>query len=137
MSHRRLFHLCYAAGIATTLLIGLACANPALAQMQVPRAPIPNNAELIYEKVPGPQSPAIGAHDAPITIVVFSDYYCPYCRTLSATLEQLLEKYPRQVRIVYRHFAMSNATQQLSQAALCASEQGAVPGVPPTDLQHP
>ena len=78
-------------------------------------------------QVRGPLSPAMGSSTARVTIVVFSDYHCPYCRELSGNLEQVLTRYPTQVRIVYRHFATSAATEVLSQASLCASDQGKFP----------
>jgi protein-disulfide isomerase len=74
--------------------------------------------------VRGPLTPALGASQAKITIISFSDYYCPYCRTLSTNLEQVLDKYPDKVRVVYRHFATSVESAALAEAALCASEQG-------------
>lgn len=76
------------------------------------------------EEVLGQLAPAIGPPDAPITLIVFSDYLCPYCRTLSQTLEQLTARFPNDVRLIYRHFPIQRNSQPLAQAALCAADQG-------------
>jgi protein-disulfide isomerase len=85
--------------------------------LEAPPAPAP-------EVVRGPLTPSIGAPDAPTTLVVFSDYLCPYCRTLSHTVDQLLAQYPHDVRVVYRHFPIHSGADTLAEGALCADEQG-------------
>lgn len=76
------------------------------------------------EAVRGATEPALGKADAPVTIIAFSDYQCPYCRDLSHTLDQLLERYPEQVRVVYRHYPLHEDSEALAQGALCAADQG-------------
>ena len=76
------------------------------------------------ETVLGPMDPALGKADAPITVIAFSDYRCPYCRDLSRTLDQLLERFPDDVRIVYRNYPLHDDSDTLAQAALCAADQG-------------
>lgn len=71
--------------------------------------------------------PARGPEDAPVTIVEFSDYECPYCRRAEPTVDQILERYPDQVRLVYRHFPLDNIHPRARPAALaavCADAQG-------------
>jgi protein-disulfide isomerase len=70
--------------------------------------------------------PSKGPADAPVTIVEFSDYQCPYCKRAEATLAQLLQKYPEQVRLVYRHFPLAGHAEArpAAEAAACADEQG-------------
>ncbi len=69
--------------------------------------------------------PAIGPESAPITIVEFSDYTCGYCRRFHVqTFQTLLEKYPDQIRFVYRDLPVSGG-YEAAQAAECADEQGA------------
>jgi cyclophilin family peptidyl-prolyl cis-trans isomerase len=49
-----------------------------------------------------------GPADAQTTFVVYSDYQCPVCAALAAQLPRLLEAYPNDVRVVYRHFPLPN-----------------------------
>lgn len=70
--------------------------------------------------------PSIGPENAPITIVEFSDFQCPFCRRAHPTIEQLLKEYPDKIRFVYRDYPLSfhpRATPA-SQAAHCAGDQG-------------
>jgi len=70
--------------------------------------------------------PALGPEDAPITIVEFSDFNCPYCRKFHAeTFTPLMEAYPDQIRFVYRDFPITSAESAVAaQAANCAGKQG-------------
>jgi len=67
-----------------------------------------------------------GEADAPVTVVEFSDYQCPYCKRAEPIIEALLERYPDQVRFEYRHFPLESIhprARPASEAALCAGEQ--------------
>ncbi|MEN8160537.1 MAG: thioredoxin domain-containing protein [Myxococcota bacterium] len=71
--------------------------------------------------------PARGPADAPVTIVEFSDYQCPFCRRAEPTLEQVLERYEGKIRFVFRHFPLDRIHPQArgaSEAAACADKQG-------------
>jgi len=74
-------------------------------------------------------NPSIGPDDAPITIIEFSDYQCPYCqRWESQVFQKLLDEYPTQVRIVYRDFPLNGIHPEAApaaNAANCAGEQDA------------
>ncbi len=50
--------------------------------------------------------PTLGRLDAPITLVLFEDFQCPYCRQFSAALKQLDPDQKRQMRIVFRQFPL-------------------------------
>lgn len=68
--------------------------------------------------------PALGPEDAPIVIVEFSDFRCPYCaRFHSQTLYPLLDQYEGQIRLVYRDFPIVGG-EQAALAAECADDQG-------------
>ncbi|HVR27911.1 MAG TPA: thioredoxin domain-containing protein [Thermoanaerobaculia bacterium] len=71
-------------------------------------------------------APDKGPETAPVTIVEFSDFECPYCKRVLPTLEQIEEKYGEQVRVVYRHYPLSNHpnAQKAAEASLCANDQG-------------
>jgi len=65
--------------------------------------------------------------DAPITILEFSDYECPYCQRAEPALWKLIETYPEQVRWVYRHFplvGMHTKATGAAEATVCAQRQG-------------
>ena len=75
------------------------------------------------EEIFGPLAPAIGPADAPVTVVSFSDYQCPYCRRMLDTLVALHEAYPETVQVVYRHYPLHDGAAALAEAALCAGDQ--------------
>ena len=71
--------------------------------------------------------PSKGPEDAPITLVEFSDFECPFCVRVLPTLDQVQEAYGDQVRIVYRQFplnAIHRNAQLSAEASLCAHAQG-------------
>ncbi|MGD8822677.1 MAG: DsbA family protein [Anaerolineales bacterium] len=69
--------------------------------------------------------PALGPEDAPIVIVEFSDFRCPYCRRFhEETFPALMEAYPDQIKFVYRDFPVVGGVEA-SQASECADEQDA------------
>ena len=73
--------------------------------------------------------PSIGPVDAPVTIVEFSDFTCPYCqRWHLEVFQSVLDRYPDQIRFVYKDFPIvggGRAGFLGAQAAHCAEEQGA------------
>lgn len=69
----------------------------------------------------------LGPADAAVTMVIFSDFQCPYCAKLAATIDSLVAKYPRDIALVYRHFPISTLHPLAFSAAIaseCAREQG-------------
>jgi protein-disulfide isomerase len=83
----------------------------------------PNTAYRVGLGLPGHQ---LGSDDALVTIVEFSDFQCPYCAKEAPVLEKIHQKYPTQVRIIYRHMAMSfhRSSSIAAEAAVAAAEQG-------------
>ena len=70
--------------------------------------------------------PAMGPADAPVTIVEFSDFQCPYCQKSVATLKELRRLYGDKIRVVYRDYPGPNHPQAApaAEAAQCAGDQG-------------
>jgi protein-disulfide isomerase len=71
--------------------------------------------------------PSFGPTTAPITIVEFSDFNCPYCKKWQVeTFYPLIQAYPDQIHFVYRDFPITSQESFIAaQAANCAGEQGA------------
>lgn len=71
--------------------------------------------------------PSQGPSNAPVTIVEFSDFQCPFCAQAEAPLRQLMADYAGKVRLVYRDLPLETIHAQAFQASLaanCANEQG-------------
>ncbi len=71
---------------------------------------------------------SIGPDDAPVTIIEFSDYQCPYCQQwYSQVYPQLMAAYPGKIKFVYRDnpLPMHAEAQPAAEAAECAGEQSA------------
>lgn len=78
--------------------------------------------------VPVDDDPYLGPEDAEITLIEFSDYECPFCTRWHADVfKPLMEKYPDQIRFVYRDFPLPSHPNAIpaAEAANCAREQGA------------
>ena len=71
-------------------------------------------------------APILGNPNAPITLVEYSDFQCPYCARTAPDVKAVLEKYPDKVRVVYKHFPLSfhKAAKPAAVASLAAQEQG-------------
>jgi len=70
--------------------------------------------------------PAKGPANAPVTIVEFSDFQCPFCSRLTPTIKAVEDKYGDKVRLVFRQYPLpfhQNA-QKAAEASLCAADQG-------------
>lgn len=70
--------------------------------------------------------PVRGPASAPVTIVEFSDYECPFCARVNPTLDQVRKTYGDRVKIVFKDFPLPNHPQapKASEAGHCANEQG-------------
>ena len=71
-------------------------------------------------------SPVTGAATAPITIVEFSDFQCPYCIAATPELQALLKAYPKQVKLIFKEYPLETHSQAFgaAAAALAAHKQG-------------
>ena len=94
---------------------------PSPAEAQAP----PNPSEPVqFNDLEG--RPTLGPKDAPVTIVEFSDFHCPFCKRVTPTLDQLMKNYPGKIRRVWRHYplAMHVGADRTHEASECANEQG-------------
>jgi protein-disulfide isomerase len=70
---------------------------------------------------------AKGSDDAPVTIVEFADFQCPFCSRVEPTLRDVLAKYKGKVRLAYRDFPLSQIhphAEVAAEASRCAQAQG-------------
>ncbi len=89
----------------------------------------PTRPKIDYNKVhnlPVGKSVVKGNPAAPVTIVEFSDFQCPYCSRLQPTLKDVLKAYPNDVKLVYKHYPLSfhKQAKNAAKAAEAAREQG-------------
>lgn len=71
-------------------------------------------------------APIRGPENAPVTLVEFSDFQCPYCARVQPTLLKVMAAYPDQVKLVYKDFPLTQLHPQApkaAEAARCAGEQ--------------
>lgn len=96
--------------------------GPAAPQPQQPRGPDPTK---VYA-IPVGDSAAKGPADAWVTIVEVSDFQCPFCSRVTPTLKQIADTYGNDVRVVFKHNALSfhNRAVPAAMGAECAREQG-------------
>ncbi len=70
--------------------------------------------------------PTVGPDDALVTIVEFGGYQCYYCKRVHRTLMEVLERWPDDVRLVFKDFPLAGheASHHVAYAAHCAAQQG-------------
>jgi protein-disulfide isomerase len=72
--------------------------------------------------------PSFGPQDAPVTLIMFSDYQCPYCKKwYGEVFKTLVSDYPGEIRFVYKDFplySLHSDAEPAAEAARCAGEQG-------------
>lgn len=70
--------------------------------------------------------PSVGPVDAPVTLVAFMDFECPYCRRAGEIFDELPRRYPDDLRIVFRHLPLPahRSAEGAARAAIAAGEQG-------------
>ncbi|HKE86935.1 MAG TPA: thioredoxin domain-containing protein [Vicinamibacterales bacterium] len=74
-----------------------------------------------------PADPAIGNKAAPITLIEFADFQCPFCGRVAPTIKKLRETYGDKVRVVWKDFPLTQIHPQAfkaGEAAHCAGDQG-------------
>ena len=66
-----------------------------------------------------------GRPDAPVTVLEYGDYECPYCRGAARDVREMLARYPDTVRFVFRNFPIAQLHPHAEQAAEAAEAAGA------------
>jgi protein-disulfide isomerase/LysM repeat protein len=112
-------------GETTVVVVPIPFPSPA-PQATWTATPMPLAPTVIPRGVAEGNAPFRGAADAPVVIVEFADFQCPYCgRWYAQTLPRILETYPNQVKFVYRHFPIfGDDSVRAAMAADCANDQG-------------
>jgi protein-disulfide isomerase len=92
-------------------------------------APAPRRPAVDYNKVynvPIGTSATKGPKNAPVTVVEFSDFQCPYCARFAPTVKEVLKAYPNDVQFVYKDYPLSfhKQAKNAAKAARAAGEQG-------------
>lgn len=62
--------------------------------------------QALTQQVIGPETPTLGPVTAPVTIVEFSDFECPFCHKVQDTVNQLRQRYGNRVRWAYKHYPL-------------------------------
>ena len=99
-------------------------------ELKILEKQLPTNQQNIPLEISADNDPIIGNPDAPITIIEFSDFQCPFCarfhiQTLPTIMEEYIEK--GDVKLVFRDFPLQSIHPNAvpaSVAAECANEQG-------------
>jgi len=90
------------------------------------KTPVRVSLEPPRQKIATADSPSQGPANAPIELVEFSDFQCPFCYRAHPTVKQVLNTYGSKVRFVYRNYPLPNHpnARPAAEAAQCANEQG-------------
>ncbi len=99
--------------------------NSLIGGMPAPRPKPPVDPTVWKVELQG-HEPIKGKADAPVSVVIFSDFQCPFCSKVVPTLKQIEEKYKDDVRIVWKHNALPfhNRAKPAALATIAANEQG-------------
>lgn len=97
-------------------------------QSPIAQSPVVTQAPQVTRyDVPADGFPSIGPENAPIVIVEFSDFQCPFCkRFFDETYQQLLTAYPDKIRFVFRHLPLTSIHPEAfpsAEASMCANDQ--------------
>ncbi|MBI5944695.1 MAG: DsbA family protein [Chloroflexi bacterium] len=124
--------LAFAVGILTGYVVWGRTSVQEQTAAQAPIAEVPaatQPPQFTRYDIPADGFPGIGPEDAPIVIVEFSDFQCPFCKRFQdETAKQLLAAYPGKIRFVYRHLPLTSIHPEAfpsAEASMCANEQNA------------
>ncbi len=100
---------------------------PVPAGQAAPPAAAPSPPPVQVQKIDlRPDDPQKGPRDAPVTVVVFSDFQCPFCSRVEPSLAELQKAYPKDVRVVWKNLPLAMHPQAMpaALAAEAAHQQG-------------
>ncbi len=71
-------------------------------------------------------SPSMGAANAPVTIVEWADFECPFCGRAAPALDKLIKEYPGKIRLIFKNYPLSMHphSEDAARAAMAADKQG-------------
>ena len=103
-----------------------AAPSPAPAPAPAAAAPAAPEPPEYVAKLPLGKSPAKGPANAPITIVEFSDFQCPFCSKVNPTIKQIETEYKGKVLFAFKHLPIKfhDKAQLAAEASMAAHEQG-------------
>jgi protein-disulfide isomerase len=99
---------------------------PAAPAGQAPEAEKGPEQDKTVFKVDAGKSEAKGPKDAPLTMIIFSDFQCPFCKRVEPTLAQIEKEYGGKVRQVWKNYPLPfhNNAEPAAEAAMAAHAQG-------------
>ncbi len=100
--------------------------SPALWDLSIaPQRTEKDLAERLGREAVAAQAPVLGPASAPVTVVVFSDFQCPYCASLGTIVSRYRETHPDTIRVFFRHYplTMHEWAAPAARAAICISRQ--------------
>jgi protein-disulfide isomerase len=99
-------------------------AAPAAAQAQGAEK-TPEQDTTVYKVAPG-NGPSKGSRNAPLQVVVFSDFQCPFCKRVEPQLSQLEKEYGSKVHMTWKNYPLPfhNNAEPAAEAAMAANAQG-------------
>lgn len=110
--------------VAGVVAVGTGRNDSAHAQSQSGEADSAEAQRIRSEIQNDPVAPTIAPQGHDVTVVVFSDYQCPYCRKIHPVLEELMRK-DRKVKLVYRDWPIFGAAStEAARAAIASTYQG-------------
>jgi protein-disulfide isomerase len=88
-------------------------------------AKLPDDTGVVYN-IDTASSPVRGPKSAPISIIEFSDFQCPFCAGVQEILEKVLKAFPKDVKLVFKQYPLNihQYARQAALAALAAHSQG-------------
>jgi protein-disulfide isomerase len=112
--------------VRALVLLAAVCAALGAAGLAAPAARAETQGfapDHIYQ-APIDGAPTRGPADAPITVVLWSDFACKFCNRVEPTLDQLDQLYPGKLRWVFRHLPLDSDNVVAAEASLAAAAQG-------------